>query len=331
MPFSRDLLSRRKLLLRRLAAISFLLSIIAATATAQDAGKPVQIKSGDSLVRLNVLVTDSSNRAVTDLRHEEFKVLEDGKPQPLTYFAREELPASYGLLMDSSGSMRILLDHIINAGKGVVAGNKRGDETFIMRFTDAKNIQLEQGFTSNRYALEESLDNIFVEGGLTAVIDAIDRAVDYLKKNQKTEAPRQRRQAIVLISDGEDRSSRALTPEALLNRLREEEVQFFIIGLSKLSSLQSSREKAASFLTRIAEATGGRVFFPKSVSEIPGIVDEITRDLHTQYTLGYVSTNPIPDGSYRKVQVTVPDSPTRKKLNVITRPGYVARQTGGGH
>jgi Ca-activated chloride channel family protein len=326
MQFFRNPLIRRKKLTRPFAALGFLLLAAAATASmAQDSPKPAQMKIEDRLVRLSVLVTDNSNRAVTDLRAEEFRVLEDGKPQALTYFAREELPVSYGLLIDTSGSMRIILGQIIDAGKGVVAGNKPKDETFVMRFTDSNNIQLEQGFTSNKYALEEALDNVYVEGGLTAVIDALDRSIDYLKKNRRagTEA-RPRRQAIVLISDGEDRGSRARTPDALLNRLREEDVQLFIVGLSKLGNMLGSREKAASFLTRIAEATGGRAFFPKSTSEIPGVVDEISRDLRTQYTLGYVPTNPLPDGSYRKVQVSVPDSPNRKKLNVIARPGYVA-------
>jgi Ca-activated chloride channel family protein len=315
-----------KFLSARLAAIGLLLfAASAVVVVAQDESKPVKIETGDRLVRLGVIVTDSSGRVVTDLKSEEFRVLEDGKPQPLSYFSREESPVSYGVVMDTSGSMRTLISQIIEAGKGVVAGNKPGDETFVMNFTDSNHIRMGQGFTSNKYALEEALDDIYVEGGLTAVIDASDQAVTYLKKNQKSEeAAHPRRHAMVLISDGEDRGSRARNADALLNRLRGEDVQFFIIGLSKLSSLQSSRDKAMNFLTRIAEATGGRAFFPKSTQELPGIVDEIARDLHTQYIIGYASSNAATDGSYRKVQVIVPDSPTRKKLNVFARPGYTA-------
>ena len=291
---------------------------------AQEASPSVKVDARKQTVTFNVLVTDSSNRGVTDLRQEEFRVLEDGKEQAITHFSREELPVSYGVVVDASGSMRVLISDIIEAGRNIVGSNKPGDETFVIRFTDPDNIQIEQGFTSNRYALEEALDNIFVEGGLTAVIDAANRSIDFLKKNKRDEDGARRRQAIVLITDGEDRGS-ASKMDALLNRLREEEVQFFIIGLSKLSSLQGSREKAAALLTRIAEASGGRVFFPKSVSEIPGIVDEISRDLHTQYVIGYTPTNTMRDGSFRKVQITVPDSQSRKKLNVIARPGYIAR------
>jgi Ca-activated chloride channel family protein len=288
---------------------------------------PTKTDARNRTIKLNVIVTDSANRAVTDLQQEEVRVFEDGKQQAVTHFSREELPVSYGIIVDSSGSMRVLLNHIVEAGRGVVSGNKPGDETFILRFTDSNNIHIEQGFTANRFALEEALDNIYVEGGLTAVMDAINSSVDYLKKNQRSAegAAASRRQAIVLISDGEDRGSRARNQDALLNRLRDEDAQFFIIGLSKLSSLQGSREKAMRFLARVAEVSGGRAFFPGSVSEIPGIVDEIKRDLHTQYVIGYTSTNMIRDGSFRKVQVTVPDSAGRRKLNVSTRSGYSAR------
>jgi Ca-activated chloride channel family protein len=320
MPHSRNFFSAQFALV---SLLLFAASVV--VVVAQDESKPVKIETEGRLVRLNVIVTESSNRVVTDLKKEEFRVLEDGKPQTLSYFSREELPVSYGLVVDSSGSMRTLISHIIEAGKDVVAGNKTSDETFIMNFIDSDHILLGQGFTSNKYALEDALDEIYIQGGLTALMDASDQAVAYLKKNQKSEeAAGPRRHAIVLITDGEDRGSRERNADAFLNRLRQEDVQFFIIGLTKLSNLQSSRDKAMNFLTRLAEATGGRAYFPKSTAEIPGIADEIARDLHTQYVLGYAPANALTDGSYRKVQVTVPDSPTRKKLNVIVRPGYTA-------
>jgi Ca-activated chloride channel family protein len=303
----------------------FTLLLFAVPAQAQEASQPAKAEPQSQMVRLNVLVTDSSGRAITDLRQEEFRVSEDGKPQTITSFAREELPVSYGVVVDSSGSMRTLLNHITEAGRNIVESNKSEDEAFVMRFTDSENIQIEQGFTSDRKALAEAIENIYVEGGLTALMDAINRSVDFLKKYQRSDEGGHRRRAIVLISDGEDRGSRARNQEGLLNRLREEGVQFFIIGLSKISSVQGSRDKAAELLTRIAEASGGRAFFPKSTSEIPGIVEEITRDLHTQYVIGYTPANTTRDGSFHKVQVTVPDSPGRKKLNVVTRPGYNTR------
>ncbi|HKC65578.1 MAG TPA: VWA domain-containing protein [Pyrinomonadaceae bacterium] len=300
------------------------LLLLAIIARAQDKDQPVEVIPYPPLVRLNVLVTNSSNHPVTDLRAEEFHVLEDGKPQNIMYFSREELPISYGLVVDSSGSMRALLGHVIEAGKKIIESNKPGDETFLLSFVDAKRIQVEQDFTSNKYALSDALDSIYIEGGLTALIDAINRSIDYLKKNKRSNNDARRRQVIILITDGEDRGSRSRNQELLLNRLREEDVQFFIIGLSKLASLQSSAERAVDFLKRIAAASGGRAVFPESTAEIPGAVEEIVRDLRTQYVISYTPTNKAYDGSFRTIQVTVPDSPTRNHLNVITKPGYIA-------
>lgn len=303
-----------------LAAICLLLFAVATSA--QETAQTEEAIPDRPLVKLNVLVTDNSNRPVTDLRAEEFRVLEDGKPQNIRSFSREELPVSYGLVVDASGSQRSLLNYVIDTGRSIVGSNKPGDEAFILSFVDASKIQIEQDFTSNKNALSDALDNIYIRGGLTAMIDAVNYALDYLKKNKRTPATA-RRQAIIIITDGEDRGSH-MRADALLNRLREEDAQVFIIGMTEMSSLQSSREKAAGFLTRIAEASGGRAFFPKSTRELPGVVDEIARDLRTQYVISYTPTNPVHDGSFRKVQVTVPDTQTRKKLNVITRPGYTA-------
>lgn len=298
------------------------LLLFAVNGRAQGAKQEEVIIPDRPLVKLSVLVTDSSDRPVTDLRAEEFRVLEDGKPQNIKYFSQEETPVSYGLMIDASGSMRTLLNQIIESGRTIVSSNKPTDEAFVMRFVDADTIQIEQGLTANKSALSEALDDIYVEGGLTAVNDAINQALDYLKKNTKGDGGR--RQAIILISDGEDRGSRARNADLIINRVRDENAQFFIIGLSKISGMQSSRDKASNFLTRLAEASGGRAFFPKSPTEISGIAEEISRELHTQYTIGYTPTNAARDGSFRKVQITVPDSPTRKKLNVITRTGYTA-------
>ncbi|HKQ99440.1 MAG TPA: VWA domain-containing protein [Pyrinomonadaceae bacterium] len=308
-----------------LLAVGFCLWAVGISALAQETAPTQPVEAQGRKVRLNVLVTDSAGRAITDLRQEEFRIVEDGKQQTITSFSREEVPVSYGLVVDSSGSMRTLLDHIINAGKTVVESSKPGDEGFVLRFTDSDNIQIEHGFTTNKDALAEALDGIYVEGGQTALMDAINRSLDFLKKYRRGDEGGARRLAIILVSDGEERGSRARNQEALLTRLREEDVQFFVIGLSKLGDLQGSRDKAAELLTRIAEVSGGRVFFPKSAGEIPGIADEIARDLHAQYVIGYTPAGTAArDGAFHKVQVTVPDSQGRKKLNVIARQGYVA-------
>ncbi|HYJ46841.1 MAG TPA: VWA domain-containing protein, partial [Pyrinomonadaceae bacterium] len=281
--------SPRKYSSTLLAATVLLLSAL--SLPAQEKGEAEEVRPNPPEVRLNVIVTDNANRPVTDLRAEEFRVLEDGKEQSIKYFSRDEVPVSYGVVVDASGSQRELLNEIIEAGRKIVGGNRPPDETFVMRFVDTDNIDVLQGLTSNKDALVEALDSIYIEGGLTAVNDAVDRAVEYLGKNGRAEKDATRRRAIVLITDGEDRGSRLRNPDLLLNRLREAGVQFFIIGLSKIGKLQSSREKAANLLTSMARETGGRVFFPNSRSEISGVADEITRDLRAQYVIGYAPTN----------------------------------------
>jgi Ca-activated chloride channel family protein len=314
-----------------IASVLFLISAPARAQEKEEEGQKQETKQAaqsaqQSLVRLNVLVTDSANRPVTDLRQEDFRVLEDGKPQTISYFSQEELPVSYGIMVDASGSMRELLNHLIETGRNIVSSNKADDEAFVMRFVDSDSIQVEEGFTSNKDALYEALDGIYVEGGQTAVMDAINRAVEYHKKSRRSGGGGDvaRRHAIVLITDGEDRGSQTRNLDSILPRLREDDVQFFVIGLTNLSAVQGSREKAVAFLTRIAELSGGRAFFPKSPAELPNIAEEITRDLHTQYLIGYNPTNAARNGSFRKVQVSVADTPSRKKLNVIMRPGYTA-------
>lgn len=302
-----------------LAVIGF---IFVSVALAQETDKAAPPPLTQPMVKLNVLVTDSSNQLVSDLQQQDFRVSEEGKSQTISYFSKEGVPLSYGILIDASGSQRALLGDVIDTGKRIVRSNTPADEAFVVRFVDSDTIEVEQGLTSDQSELSDALDEIYVEGGQTAVIDAVNQSVDYLEKSGRSRAS-ERREAIILITDGEDRGSRTHA-DALLNRLREGNLQFFIIGLTKISSLQSPREKASGFLTRIAEVSGGRVFFPKSTAELPGIVDEIARNLRTQYVIGYTPTNASRDGSFRKVQVTVVDAPSRKKLNVIARPGYAA-------
>jgi Ca-activated chloride channel family protein len=110
----------------------------------------------------------------------------------------------------------------------------------------------------------------------------------------------------------------------LLARLRQSDVQVFVVGLSKLSKEMRNREKAISLLTRIAQESGGRAFFPKSTAELPEVIKELTHDLHTQYSISYQPTNEKRDGSFRKVQVTL--AAGKSKRTAITRAGYNAPQ-----
>src|SRR5918912_166702 len=131
------------------------------------------IKIDANLVNLQVRVIDRFNSPINNVRAEDFKVYEDGVLQPIFQVTREEVPISYGLAVDNSGSMRSQIDKVIEAAKDIVNSNKSGDETFLVRFIDSDKIETLQDFTPNKQALMDALDSMFIEGGQTAIVDAV--------------------------------------------------------------------------------------------------------------------------------------------------------------
>ena len=287
------------------------------------------VRVNTELVTLNVRVIDRNNRPIGDVRQSEFHVSEDGVPQPIEYFTREEVPISYGLAVDTSGSMRSQLQSVIDAGKTIINTNRKGDETFLVRFISSDKIETVQDFTSNQEYLIDGLDSLYVEGGQTAVIDAVYLTADHVAEYKKGDDNDRRRRALIVITDGEDRSS-FYSPEKLFARLREADVQIYVIGfvneLDKEGGLirKSPRDKAVNLINKLATETGGRAFFPQSLSELPQIASEIVRDLRSQYVLAYNPTNKTRDGSFRSIKVSVDEGSSRDKRIALTRNGRIA-------
>jgi len=300
----------------------------------QEVGEEEVIKVDTSLINLNVRVIDRFNRPVNDVRQDEFRVLENGVPQKIEYFTKEEVPIQYGLVIDNSGSLRGQISQVIDAGKTIINSNRPGDETFVVRFIDSSKIELKQDFTADQNALFDALDEMYVEGGATAVIDAVylsaERAAEYKKGNDLND---RRRRALILVTDGEERNSQ-YPQDKLFARLREEDVQIFVIGfVNELESergfiRKSKRDKAVELLDRLAKETGGRAFYPTSLKELPDIAKEITRDMRTQYVISYNPTNKARDGSFRAIRVAVADAPGKEKRIAVTRSGYNAGREG---
>jgi len=281
------------------------------------------------LVTLNVRVIDRNNRPIDNVRENDFHVFEDGVLQPIESFTREEIPISYGLAVDTSGSLRSQLQAVIDAGKTIVNSNKSGDETFLVRFISSDKIETVQDFTPNKDLLMDGLDSLYVEGGQTAIIDAVYLSAERVAEYKKGDDNDRRRRALILITDGEDRNSFYKEPQ-LFQRLREEDVQIYVIGfvneLDKDAGFirKSPRDKAIALINRLATETGGRAFYPQSISELPQIAGEIVRDLRTQYVLAYNPTNKLRDGSFRAIKVAVEDASSRDKRIALTRNGRVA-------
>jgi Ca-activated chloride channel family protein len=297
-----------------------------------DADSVIRINS--ELVQLHVRVIDRNNKPIGNVAKGEFHVFEDGVPQTIETFTREEVPISYGLAVDTSASLRSQIQSVIDAGKTIVNSNKPGDKTFLVHFISSDKIQTDQDFTDNRDLLIDALDNLYVEGGQTAVIDAVYLSAEHVAEYKEGDEGDRRRRALIVITDGEDRSS-FYKQDQLLARLREEDVQIYVIGfvneLDKDAGFirKSPRDKAVNLINKLASETGGRAFFPESVSELPQIANEIVRDMRTQYVIAYNPTNKTQDGSYRAIKVTVDQPSDSEKRIALTRTGRLARKETG--
>ncbi len=292
-----------------------------------DEGGKVTIDT--DLVNLSVRVIDRNNRPIGDVRQDELQVFENGVPQPIFSFSREEVPISYGLAIDTSGSLRAQLPQVLEAGKTIIDSNKPGDETFLVRFISSDKIEQVLDFTSNKEELIDSLDNLYTEGGQTAIIDAVYVTSEHVAQYKKGGDDDRRRRALIVVTDGEDRDSQ-YDEKALFDRLREEDVQIYVIGfVNELDReggfiRKSPRDKAVNFINRLAKETGGRAFFPESLSDLPKIAGEIVRDMRTQYVVSYSPTNKSRDGSFRAIRVAVADAAGKDKRIALTRSGRVA-------
>ena len=289
------------------------------------------VKIDTSLVNLHVRVIDRFNRPVNDVRQDEFKVFENGVPQQIQFISKEEVPISYGLVVDNTGSLRNQINQVIEASKSILESNKPGDESFVVRFVDREDIKILQDWTADKQSLDDALDDMFVEGGQTAIIDAVYLSAEHASERRKGDPVEdKRRRALILVTDGEDRAS-FYKQEQLFESLKEEDVQIFVIGfvneLEKESGFisKSKRDKAVDLLDRMAKETGGRAFYPNSLSELPQIADEITKDLRTQYVISYKPSAPARAGEFRPVRVAVSDAPGREKRIAVTRSGYTAK------
>ncbi|HUS09457.1 MAG TPA: VWA domain-containing protein [Pyrinomonadaceae bacterium] len=297
--------------------------------TEEDFDEGSTLRINTELVTLNVRVIDRNNRPIDNVRQTDFHVFEDGVLQPIESFTREEVPISYGLAIDTSGSLRSQLQAVIDAGKTIINSNRSGDETFLVRFISSDKIETVQDFTASKESLIDGLDSLYVEGGQTAIIDAVYLTAEHVAEYKRGNDSDRRRRALIVITDGEDRSS-FYSQEKLFTRLREEDVQIYVIGfvreLDKEGGLirKSPRDKAVNLINKLATETGGRAFFPESLSELPQIANEIVRDLRTQYVISYNPTNKQRDGSFRSIRVAVDESSSRDKRIALTRNGRIA-------
>ena len=290
----------------------------AATAIAQEPDQPA-FRTGVDLVALNVTVTDENDRYVTDIDVEGFQLFEDGAQQEVTFFTRIQLPIALALLMDTSASMADRMSTAQEAAIGFAERLRTQDLASIIDFDSRVDILHE--FTNSLDALTSAIRQTSA-GGSTSLYNAIYISLKELAKigAAATAEEEIRRQAIVMLSDGEDTSS-LVGFEEVLELAKRSNTIIYSIGLRSRDIRPRRGFREADFVLRqLAQETGGRTFFPEQVEDLPEIYQRISDELSSQYTLGYVSKNPIRDGRWRRVVVRV----DRPNVGARTKQGYYA-------
>jgi Ca-activated chloride channel family protein len=282
---------------------------------AQQTGQSPAFRAGVELVSLNVTVTDGTSHYVTDLQSDDFSVFEDGVKQDVTFFNRTHLPIALSLLLDTSASMESKLPTAQEAAIGFARRLRPQDLAEVVDF-DSRVVVL-QNFTNNAADLEQSIRKTSA-GGSTSLYNAVYIALKDLKKVVAKNVDEIRREAIVLLSDGEDTSS-LLPFEEVLDLAKRSETAIYSIGLraNEGPSTGTKGFKEAEFVLRqLSQETGGRAFFPSVLADLANVYGQIGDDLSSQYTVGYTSRNPRRDGAWRRVVVRVnrPNAVARTKL-----------------
>lgn len=278
------------------------------------------------LVLMDVQIIDQENQVIYQtFKKEDFTVFEDKVKQEIENVSREEVPLSFGMVIDNSGSMRSRLQVVSDATISLIKQMRDDDEAFIARFFT--ETELMQDFTPDKKELEDAVAEMYTSGG-TALLDAIIATSDYAQERGKN-----RRKAIIIISDGLDRNS-AVKERQVIEAVKENEVQLYLVGFIDKDELKggvfgkSPEKKAMELMIRLAEESGGRAFFPTDTAEMPAIAAQIAKDLRTQFVLSYYPSNEKRDGTFRNVKVTL-NNPGKNKWIARTRLGYYARTPEG--
>ena len=297
-------------------ALALGIAISASVTIAHQQEEPA-FRAGVDLVSLNVTVTDGDNRYVTDLTADGFRVYEDGALQKISFFNRTQLPIALALLMDTSASMNDKMATAQEAAAGFAEQLRAEDLGSVIDFDS--RVEILQGFTSSLEKLNAAIRRTSA-GGSTSLYNAIYISLKELQKIEATTENEIRRQAIVVLSDGEDTSS-LVGFEEVLELAKISNTTIYTIGL-KSQDLRSQRgfREADFVLRQLAQDTGGLAFFPQQIGDLVEIYQRISDELSSQYTLGYTSQNPLRDGKWRRLVVRV----DRSNVAARAKQGYYA-------
>jgi VWFA-related protein len=279
-------------------------------------------RSATHIVALNVTVTDTKKQFVSGLNQEDFAVFEDGVQQQVRFFEAREVPLDLILLIDTSSSMRDKMAIVQEAAVGFLRTLKSGDRGSVVAFNDGVNVV--QALTSDLSTLEQAVRGT-VARGATSLHNAIYVALKEFSKASRAEAEL-RRQAIAVLSDGEDTSS-LIAFDDVLALARRSGVSIYTIGLHSKYSVTTAPSGSRYFSTSdfslktLAQETGAQSFFPLDVGDLKGIYAGIAQELANQYAIAYSPANSRADGRFRRIVVRIT---ARPELQLRTRSGYTA-------
>ena len=298
------------------------------------------IRVATALVNLDVLVTDADSQVLLGLKKENFRILDDGKPQAVTHFEPTGAPITIVMVLEYSGNA---YDYFAYKGAswGTVFLNHLEPKDYLGLVTYDLKPTVRVDFTRNRANVQEALSTLsypqFHEASL------FDALIDTLDQLQRVKG----KTAVLLISTGADTMSEH-TLEDAIRRVKDSDATIFSVGVAEaeyestpFASNSLSYLQAKNQLQTFAKLSGGTAWFPRFEGEIPDIFGGVTTFLRSQYRLGFSPANLVHDGKYHNLTVEIvrPDgSPLivtnakekKQKPRVYTREGYTAPRTPAG-
>jgi len=272
------------------------------------------------LITFTVTVTDTYGRFVSGLGKSAFTVLDEKKPQEITFFSDDDAPVSVGVIFDVSGSMGG--DKINRAREALskfIQTSHNMDEYFLIAFNSRAQLLLDR--TRDGNAVLDKLTFVQTKNN-TALYDACYLGVE---KVQRGTHPKR---ALLLISDGQDNNSR-YTFNELRRLLKESDVTLYGIGILSGNDAGSGLGmQGQGILDELASVSGGKAFFPRSNAEMDDIFEQIALELRHQYSIGYKPANFANDGRWHKIKVKVTPPRGLPRLFVRSKEGYYAATTG---
>jgi Ca-activated chloride channel homolog len=278
-----------------------------------------KIKAQVNLVVLHVSVLNDRSVFVPGLKEDNFRVLEDKVEQKLSVFKQEDVPVSFGLVVDNSGSMRDKRPQVNAAAVTFVKTSNSQDEGFVVNFNDDYYLDTEHDFTSDLGEMKTALERIDARGS-TALYDAVIGSLDHLKKGTRD------KKVLLVVTDGEDNASRH-SLENVVEQAQRSNAVIYAVGVFSDDDIKHNHramKKARTALSDLATATGGLAFFPENADDTEAICTQVAHDIRNQYTIAYYPTNEARDGTFRAVSVLVTPPHGVGKLSVRTRTGYYA-------